>query len=43
VSAAATFHTQPAHDGAGGLSVLALDDYGSFPLSGDELREIFGE
>lgn len=43
VSAAATFHTQPADGGAGGISVLALDDYGPFPLSRDGLRDIFGE
>jgi hypothetical protein len=43
VSAAATFHTQPADDGAGGISVLALDHYGPFPLSKAGLRDIFGE
>jgi hypothetical protein len=43
VSTAATRHTQPADDGAGGISELALDDYGPFPLSSAGLRDIFGE
>jgi hypothetical protein len=43
VSTTATFHSQPFDDGAGGVSGLALDDYGPRPLSRAELRDILGE